>query len=93
MTMTDGVRRPMSGRMKIHIFLNIVFLLFWFWPGGLLWNSVEPRIGGIPFNIIMWMIILPIINFAHMVYCFRWRVAEDKEVASLRASKAEQKSA
>jgi len=73
-------KRP-SGRLKMHAWLIVVWILFWFWPGGLLWNSVEPKILGVPFNVVMWCLILPIIHIIHMVYCYRWRHAEDEEEA------------
>ncbi len=81
MVANDSAEKRLSGKMKMHIWLIIMWLIFWFWPGGLLFNSIEPHILGIPFNIIMWMLILPIIHIVHMVYCFRWRNAQDQAEA------------
>lgn len=70
--------KGIGSRMKFHILLECIFLIFWFWPGGLLWNRIEPFIGPFPFSIFMWLIVLPIINIVHMWYYFTWRWAKDK---------------
>ena len=69
--------------------VHVVLVLAFFWPGGLVWNRVEPWVLGLPFSVFAVTLLLPFLIFVNMaVYVARrWR-RDATLMAQLRAGKA-----
>lgn len=59
--------RP-GGRLRLHLGIQIVLVLLYFLPGGLLWNRVEPLVLGLPFSVFVTAVALPVLFVLNMVF-------------------------
>jgi hypothetical protein len=81
-------QRAAPGLARV-VWTHVVLVLAFFWPGGLLWNRVEPSVLGLPFSVFAEAILLPLLIFLNTaVYVARrWR-RDAALMAELRAGKA-----
>ncbi len=49
----------MPSRLIRHALIHVFLILCFLFPGGLLWNRVEPHLAGLPFSVFVETLLLP----------------------------------
>ena len=76
------VGRP-GRRLLIHLGIQVVLILLYFLPGGLIWNRVEPVVFGLPFAVLVTALLLPLLFWLNMLLYVVGHWAEDRLVPSV----------
>lgn len=76
-------------RQWIHGGICVLTFLLYLWPGGLLANTIEPRILGFPFYVFWVMFLLPLVNFVNLLLYARFMIARDRELKRQRPDRAD----
>lgn len=73
----------MDGQARLivrHLIIGLILFLLWTWPGGLIWNRIEPRILGLPFSAFWVGILMPIAMLINAITYYRASLQlEEKE--------------
>ena len=80
--MSAPTSRGPGPRHLLHVGVHCVLVLLYFLPGGFVWNRVEPVLFGLPFGVLVTMVVLPVLIVANMVsyVAAHWRA--DRLVSS-----------
>jgi hypothetical protein len=75
-----GARKKIHSRQVLHTGIAFVLLLLYLWPGGMLVNSVEPRVLGLPLYVFWVVFLLPALSVANLLVYARYMVARERQL-------------